>query len=92
MTTTLNIDFKKVAQRLLKIIVNNALTQMISTPNSYNGEKIKIWANMRLLVAVRGLKNFLSYITQHPRLDLNRINHLFKDLLVIKHKDFKAIK
>ena len=45
MTTTLNIDFKEVAQRLLKIIVNNELTQMISTPNGYNGEKIKIWAN-----------------------------------------------
>ena len=64
MTTTLNIDFKEVAQRLLKIIVNNELTQMIPTPNGYNGEKIKIWANIRLLVAARGLKNFLSYITQ----------------------------
>ena len=92
MTTTLNIDFKKVAQRLLKIIVNNALTQMISTPNGYNGEKIKIWANIRLLVAARGLKNILSYITQRPRLDLNRINHFCKDLLAIKHKEFKAIK
>ena len=85
MTTTLNIDFKKVAQRFY-------LTQMISTPNGYNGEKIKIRANIRLLEAARGLKNFLYYITQCPRLDLYRINHFCKDLVVIKHKDFKAIK
>ena len=90
MTTTLNIDFKEVAQRLLKIIVNNALTQMISTPNCYNGEKIKIWAKAARSCA--GPKKLTFLYNTAPRFDLNRTKHFCKDLLAIKHKEFKAIK